>query len=98
MVLDASWTDADHRRQAAETSRRVSVGFVELRCTVPAETGRERVRTRGPGVSDAGEEIAETVAARGQPWPEATSIDTSGPLRHSVERALAAVRPHSPGG
>lgn len=98
VTLDASWADADHRRDAAETSRRVSAGLVELRCTAPAATGRERVRTRDFGVSDAGEEIAETVAAREQPWPEATPIDTGGPLRRSVDRAVAAVRPHSPSG
>lgn len=94
VILDASWTDVDHRQQAAETARQAAAGLVALRCETPTETSRERLRTRGPGVSDADEEIAEAIAAREQPWPEATPIDTHGPLRRSVDQALAAVRPH----
>lgn len=97
VVLDATWTDAAQREAAMCVAERTSADLVALRCQVPGELSTARLSTRGPGISDAGPDIATAMAAEEPPWPEAVPVDTSGPLESAVTQALAAVRPWGSG-
>ncbi|MEU3660643.1 AAA family ATPase [Streptomyces sp. NPDC032940] len=96
VVLDATWIDAAQREEARRTAERACADLVALHCHVPGDVAAARLGTRPPGASDAGLGVAEAMADREQPWPEAVPVDTSGPLRSAVARALAAVRPWGP--
>ncbi|WP_440555701.1 AAA family ATPase [Streptomyces sp. SCPE 10] len=97
VVLDATWTDAAQREAAMCVAERTSADLVALHCQVPGELSTARLSTRGPGISDAGPDIATAMAAEEPPWPEAVPVDTSGPLESAVTQALAAVRPWGSG-
>ncbi|TPQ15741.1 AAA family ATPase [Streptomyces sporangiiformans] len=97
VVLDATWSDAGQREAALRVAERTSADLVALHCHVPGEVSAARLSARGPGVSDAALDIATAMAAREAPWPEALSVDTSGPLESAVARGLAAVRPWGTG-
>lgn len=87
VIVDASWTRADHREGAAETARRMEADLVPLRCEPPADASQQRLRTRSRGASDADEDIAGTMAARAQPWPQAIPVNTGGSPSDSVNQA-----------
>ncbi|WP_053764152.1 AAA family ATPase [Streptomyces sp. AS58] len=93
VVLDATWSDAGQREAALRLAQDTSTDLVALHCHVPAEVSAARLSVRPPGTSDAGPDIADTMASREAPWPEAIPVDTHGPLESAVARALAAVRP-----
>ncbi|KUN82563.1 gluconate kinase [Streptomyces bungoensis] len=97
VVLDATWSHARAREAALRVAERTSADLVALHCHVPHEVSAARLGTRGPGISDAGPAVADAMAAAEPPWPEAVAVDTSGPLRSAVARALAAVRPWGTG-
>ncbi len=97
VVLDATWTAAEHRRAAALTAERAGAELVALRCEVPGELAAARLEERTGGPSDADREVAAALARRQQAWPEAAVINTSGPLQDAVERAVAVVRPYGTG-
>jgi aminoglycoside phosphotransferase family enzyme/predicted kinase len=94
VVLDATWSDPDRRDAAERVAERTSADLVALHCEVPQEVAAARLRTRPPGASDAGPEVAAAMAARQTPWTRALTVDTSGPLESVVAQAVAAVRPH----
>jgi aminoglycoside phosphotransferase family enzyme/predicted kinase len=94
VVLDASWTDARRRRQAADLARETTSEFVELRCAVPADLAATRMAQRarkGGDPSDATPEVAAAMASVVDAWPSAVQIDTSGSPEQSLERALAVL-------
>jgi uncharacterized protein len=100
VIADASWISAGHRAAAAATAEGAAAGIVQLRCTAPAELTARRMSSRTGGVSDAGPEVAERMAQEQAPWPQAITIDTSGPeplgaatSSGPVQRALEAIRP-----
>ncbi|WP_077797023.1 bifunctional aminoglycoside phosphotransferase/ATP-binding protein [Streptomyces sp. JHA26] len=93
VVLDATWTDSAMREAARRTAERTSADLVALHCHVPGDVAAARLRTRAPGASDADAGVADAMAVREEPWPEAVAVDTSGPLGSAVAQALAAVRP-----
>ena len=93
VVLDATWVDAAQRAAARDVAERATADLVALRCQAPQEVAAARLRARSGGVSDADAQIAENMAAAEAPWPEATTVDTSGALQVAVAQALAAVRP-----
>ncbi|MES4891608.1 AAA family ATPase [Streptomyces sp. NPDC096012] len=97
VVLDASWSDSIQREAAVRVARRTSAELVALHCHVPGDVSAARLITRAPGASDAGPEIAEAMAAKEPPWPEAVPVDTTGALESAVSRALTAVRPWGTG-
>ncbi|WP_433604124.1 AAA family ATPase [Prescottella agglutinans] len=94
VVLDASWIDADWRKRATEVAAEARADLVQLRCVAPPEvTGRrllERAATARDHDSEATPEIARAMTGRADAWPEATDIDTGGP----VEQALVAATTH----
>ncbi|MEV5704999.1 AAA family ATPase [Actinoallomurus sp. NPDC052274] len=94
VIVDASWTSARLRADAARAAEQAHADLIPLRCETPLAD--QRLRTRPRGVSDAGPAIAAQMAESASPWPEATTVDTSGPVEDSTERALRSVRPHGP--
>ena len=92
VILDASWSDADHRAAAARLAELTSSDLDQLCCVVSDELGDERVRSRSSG-SDADTRIAAEIRARFAPWPEAAAVDTSLPAEEVVTRLLHRLRP-----
>ncbi|WP_406177457.1 AAA family ATPase [Streptomyces sp. NBC_00996] len=97
VVLDATWSDAGQREAALRVAEHTSADLVALHCHVPDSVSAARLTTRAAGTSDAGPDIAAAMAARESPWPEAVTVDTSGPLESAVAQALTAVRPWGAG-
>lgn len=93
VVLDASWTDARFRADATALAEHADL--TALYCHTPL--AEERLLSRTRGVSDADPAIAARMAETADPWPEAISIDTSGRVEESAERALNAIRPPGAG-
>ena len=103
VIADASWIAVGHRAAAAAIADSAAADIVQLHCTAPAELAARRMSSRTGGVSDAGPEVAERMAQEQAPWPQAVTIDTSGPellaaatSSWPVRRALEAIRPHEP--
>ncbi|MER5408775.1 AAA family ATPase [Streptomyces sp. NPDC002769] len=96
VVLDATWSDAEHRAAALRVAESTSADLVALHCHAPGDVTAARLSTRGPGMSDAGADVAAAMAAREPAWAEAVEVDTSGPPASAVARALTAVRPWGP--
>jgi uncharacterized protein len=95
VVIDASWSDARRRADAAAVARQTSSALVELRCMAPTAVAEARLVARAQGgadPSDASVEVARAMAARAAPWPEAVSVPTDTEVADVQERAAAAVR------
>lgn len=96
VVLDASWRMAAHRREAVALADATGARLDALRCVAPEDVCRARVRRRaqdGTDPSEATPEVADWIAARFEPWPEAVEIDTGGERSDSVRRAQTALEP-----
>ncbi len=94
VVLDGSWTDATHRRTAAELARRTAADLVQLHVDAAPDVVSARIaarRSAGSDASDATVAVADALRARFEPWPDAVEIDTGGPLGEAVDAALAAI-------
>ncbi len=104
VVLDATWTSAQHRQAAAAAADRAAADLVQLCCSAPLQVIASRLASRAGGVSDATPAIAAQLAAEQEPWPEADAIGTAGEPRQvggsaldPVRLALEVIRPHGPG-
>ena len=103
VILDASWTSAACRAQAAAAAEGAAASLVQLHCLAPLTITTQRLENR-TGVSDADADIAAKMAADQEPWPDAITIDTaSGTLTTPAgepgppsQQALSAIRPHGP--
>lgn len=91
VVLDASWTTAQHRDAARALAAATHSDLLELRCTASAETVAARLTRHGPGISDADQVIAAALSADADPWPEATVIVTDERPDTSGRQVLAAL-------
>lgn len=96
VILDASWTHANHRDAANEVANRTHTTLVALQCEAATEIAVARLRQRAPTISDADERIAAAIAAHTDPWPQATAIRTDDTPDRSLQQAIALVRPHQP--
>jgi aminoglycoside phosphotransferase family enzyme/predicted kinase len=92
VILDASWTSAAHRAAAERIARQTSSDLVALRCTALPQVTADRLATRTGTASDADPAIAQAMALRTAPWPEATEIDTSVSFEQALDRALGTIR------
>ena len=95
VILDASWSSAHHRDAARSLAGATSSDLVELCCMAPSGVAEQRILGRlaaGHDPSDATPAVATAMANRFEPWPSASSVDTSGTLEHSVAQAVAADR------
>jgi predicted kinase len=84
VVLDASWSDARHRRAAERLAERTRSKPIRLVCQAAAESTGRRLATRTRTASDATATIAEVMAQTADPWPEAVTVPTQGPLAESL--------------
>jgi aminoglycoside phosphotransferase family enzyme/predicted kinase len=103
VIADASFISPAQRAAAAETAAAAHADLVQLRCTAPTDTVRQRLAARTGGISDADEKIARQMAALDMPWPEAVTVDTGQPAAVPgglpdavVKQAIEAIRPHGP--
>ena len=93
VVLDASWSSAEHRGALRHLASELGASLSEVECTLPTSVAKERIvrRSASPwNVSDATAEIVDHMADRHDPWPEALQVDTSGSKQAC--RALAMRR------
>ena len=91
VVLDASWTRAEHRERAAHAATDAGAELVALRCSASRDTAAERVQARRPGPSDADPRVAEQLASQADRWPEAHVVDTTGTVEDAITQAVEHV-------
>jgi aminoglycoside phosphotransferase family enzyme/predicted kinase len=92
VVLDASWSDARHRRAAEQLAARTRACLVQLACRAPTETTGRRLATRArtasdATASDATASVATALAQTADPWPEAVGVPTDRPPAASLDLA-----------
>jgi len=93
VVLDASWSAASLRADAARVAEATASDLIELRCEVSpsvAEARVERRRAEGLDASDADRTVAAALRASADAWPEASVIDTTGSRTAALEKAWTA--------
>lgn len=88
VILDASWTEADERVRAADLAARTQADLLELRCDCPGDVAAARLVARPHGDSDATPAIARDMSAGADPWPTATTLDTTAPLDVTIAAAV----------
>ena len=93
VVLDASWTEAGFRKDAARVAETTSSDLIELRCEVDPEVADARVerrRAEGRDASDADRRVAAALRTAIDPWPGARTVDTSASRAAALEQARVA--------
>ncbi len=102
VVLDASWSRADHRAQARAAAAAGHAEIVELETRLDIAVAKERIvrRLSSPWtVSDATPEIVDHMATLHEPWPEALGVATDAPpaeTRAAAVRAVLGIGDRSP--
>jgi uncharacterized protein len=94
VILDASFADAQHRASARELAASCAAELVELRCDVPAQLAMARMATRAGlagEYSDATPEVADAMARRFDPWPQAVTINTTATIDETLSAARAVI-------
>jgi hypothetical protein len=93
VILDATWSDADHRARAALVAGESVSDLVQLRCALPVSLAAERAAERiaSGDVSDATDQIVRTAADRFQPWPEAVRVSTEGEPEAALDAAKRSI-------
>lgn len=92
VVLDASWSRQAHRDMATTLAKETHSDLVGLRCELAPDIAAERRRVRGPGTSDADDEVAARMAADADAWRDAVTLSTAQPPKVVLRRALEAMR------
>jgi aminoglycoside phosphotransferase family enzyme/predicted kinase len=96
VVLDASWNDDGHRDGARRLAENTSSDLVELRCVADPREATARIGRRLLEHKDESEATPAVRAAMSRtmdPWPQATTIDTSGAApSEAVDQALTVMR------
>ncbi len=93
VIVDATWSHAQHRLQAQALAENTTSTFAELRCIAAPSVCAARIVQRQSGGFDASEatpEIASAIADEFDPWPTATSISTEAPFEDSLPIAVRA--------
>lgn len=94
VVLDATFGDPEPRAEARAIAEQTSSDLTEICCEAPLPVARQRVAQRlagGDDPSEATPAVAEALAARFAPWPEALALDTVGAEADVVAMALSAI-------
>jgi uncharacterized protein len=94
VVLDASFSSARWRSEAATLAADRCADLVEICCQLPAGVAANRLRRRaavGRDASDATPDLAATMARRFDAWPSARTISTVAPLDELLPVALAHI-------
>jgi aminoglycoside phosphotransferase family enzyme/predicted kinase len=88
VVLDASWTNAAFRVDAATTANQVHSDLLQFECWAPPELRRKRLAARQFGISDAEPLIADRMMTDADPWPTAVRLLNIDPPDQVASRAL----------
>lgn len=83
VVVDASFSKARWRGEAASLAADADVELTELHCLLPAKVAAARLARRAAAASDASDATAPIAAAMAdefEPWPSATSVGTLPPI------------------
>ncbi len=94
VVLDASWSDPEHRADARELADAWDAGLVELECVLAPEVAKARIAARlagEPDASDARPELVDDLRDTRAPWPSAHRLDTAATRTEVASEARAAV-------
>jgi uncharacterized protein len=99
VILDATWSRDAWRAAAAAMARSVGADLIPLCCVSDDGVAADRLRGRLSAVregratteSEATPEVAAELRSRWEPWPEATTIDTSATAGEALEAALEAL-------
>lgn len=94
VIVDATWSDADHRAVARAVADRHGADVVELECRLDPDVARDRIakrRSTSRDASDATPDLVSQMAIRRQPWPNAKPLDTSRRLDDVVDEAARAI-------
>jgi aminoglycoside phosphotransferase family enzyme/predicted kinase len=95
VVLDASWNAGAQRSRVRQLARDLHARPAELMCVVDDAEAARRIAARAARGSDASEatvDIRTRMADDFDGWPEATAIDTRGPVGAALRSARAAWR------
>ncbi|AEA26991.1 gluconate kinase [Pseudonocardia dioxanivorans CB1190] len=90
VVLDASWTCARRRTEAAAVADDRAAELVQVRCVAPSDVAAARIRARHGSASDATPAVAAQMAATVDAWPDALEVDTTAPAARCVDMAREA--------
>jgi uncharacterized protein len=91
VVLDATWHDDFWRQKARAVAASTSSELVELRCVVPPNEARMRIRRRlseGADTSEANPDLVMAMTVGTTPWPSASVIDTSQSTLNTLDQAF----------
>lgn len=94
VILDATWAEGRHRAFARAAAERDLADIVELRCTLPDDIARARATCRaqtGGDASDADGNIAASIAAVFEAWPQAIEVSTTETPAAALEAAAAVL-------
>jgi predicted kinase len=92
VILDASWTSAEHRAAARALAEKRQAVTVEIECRIDVAIARERVARRladGWNPSDATPEVVDHLRDEHDVWPEACALETG---QHPERTMVEAVR------
>ena len=91
VILDASFSKARWRADAAALAADTASDLTELRCLVPGNVAANRLASRaasGGDASDATPAVAAAMTYEFDPWPSATAVGTLPPVHDVVPAVL----------
>jgi len=83
IILDASFSTAEHRRMAASLAESTASDSYEVRCLLPTAEAKTRLIARYANTTDASDadpEIARLMVQHFDPWPDAFGVGTLPPI------------------
>lgn len=92
VIVDATWSDPQHRNAMEALARRTAADLASFRCVVPDDLADARIGRR-QSFSDADEAIAARIRERFSPWPEAICVDATQPVDAAVAHLVHRLRP-----
>lgn len=91
VVLDASWSDVEHREVATAVAQEAHSELIALQCIAPTQVAHQRIANRRGDASDATTTVHDQMAHQFAAWPQAHGIDTDQDPDATLRAAMAAV-------
>jgi predicted kinase len=94
VVLDASWSSAEHRAAVRDLATDHGVELVEVEAVLDPAIAKERIARRMAdpwNPSDATPEVVDYQVSRRDPWPTAIVVSTALPPREVCANALSQI-------
>ncbi|MCJ0903323.1 AAA family ATPase [Rhodococcus sp. ARC_M6] len=88
VILDATWSDSRHRREAGTLTASTFSALIEICCSATLPVAVQRIAMRTESLSDATAATATAIEREHDPWPAAVSVDTDVAVDVSVDAAL----------